>query len=100
MDVTIHTRGYNFAWVGRALEWHSRGQRFDPAYLHQSEKAHQKVCFFIFFRRGRTALAIPERLSFSKGRASGGIPNLLPLAKVFDHAYFYGKRAWSAFSFH
>ncbi|MBQ5867473.1 MAG: hypothetical protein IIW56_12475, partial [Oscillospiraceae bacterium] len=19
---------------GRALEWHSRGQRFDPAYLH------------------------------------------------------------------
>ena len=20
--------------VGRALEWHSRGQRFDPAYLH------------------------------------------------------------------
>ena len=21
-------------WLGRALEWHSRGQRFDPAYLH------------------------------------------------------------------
>ena len=21
-------------WFGRALEWHSRGQRFDPAYLH------------------------------------------------------------------
>ena len=21
--------------LGRALEWHSRGQRFDPAYLHQ-----------------------------------------------------------------
>lgn len=25
----VHTR-----WFGRALEWHSRGQRFDPAYLH------------------------------------------------------------------
>tara|TARA_B110001454_G_scaffold71701_1_gene69668 strand:- start:114 stop:344 length:231 start_codon:yes stop_codon:yes gene_type:complete len=25
-------RGYSSA--GRALEWHSRGQRFDPAYLH------------------------------------------------------------------
>ena len=29
----------NFIWgyssAGRALEWHSRGQRFDPAYLHQ-----------------------------------------------------------------
>ena len=23
--------------LGRALEWHSRGQRFDPAYLHQKK---------------------------------------------------------------
>ena len=23
-------------WFGRALDWQSRGQRFDPAYLHQS----------------------------------------------------------------
>ena len=28
----VHTR-----WFGRALEWHSRGQRFDPAYLHQQQ---------------------------------------------------------------
>ena len=28
MQVRIHP-------AGRALEWHSRGQRFDPAYLHQ-----------------------------------------------------------------
>ena len=28
-------RGYSSA--GRALEWHSRGQRFDPAYLHQEK---------------------------------------------------------------
>ena len=27
MQVRIHP-------AGRALEWHSRGQRFDPAYLH------------------------------------------------------------------
>ena len=27
-------RGYSSA--GRALAWHARGQRFDPAYLHQS----------------------------------------------------------------
>ena len=26
-------RGYSSA--GRALAWHARGQRFDPAYLHQ-----------------------------------------------------------------
>ena len=27
-------RGYVTVRFGRALEWHSRGQRFDPAYLH------------------------------------------------------------------
>ena len=27
-------RGYSSA--GRALAWHARGQRFDPAYLHQA----------------------------------------------------------------
>ena len=27
--------GLHNACAGRALEWHSRGQRFDPAYLHQ-----------------------------------------------------------------
>ena len=26
--------------VGRALEWHSRGQRFDPAYLHIKLKCY------------------------------------------------------------
>ena len=28
--------GYSSA--GRALAWHARGQRFDPAYLHQKVK--------------------------------------------------------------
>ena len=36
-----------FWWVvsdhsGRALEWHSRGQRFDPAYLHQTAVSGNK----------------------------------------------------------
>ena len=26
---------WGYSSAGRALEWHSRGQRFDPAYLHQ-----------------------------------------------------------------
>ena len=30
--IGLNTWGYSSA--GRALEWHSRGQRFDPAYLH------------------------------------------------------------------
>ena len=32
-------RGYVTDTTGRALEWHSRGQRFDPAYLHQVLKS-------------------------------------------------------------
>src|SRR5690606_15772392 len=31
----LEKRGYSSA--GRALAWHARGQRFDPAYLHQSK---------------------------------------------------------------
>ena len=30
----VPQRGYSSA--GRALAWHARGQRFDPAYLHHS----------------------------------------------------------------
>ena len=31
----VSVRGYVTDGSRRALEWHSRGQRFDPAYLHQ-----------------------------------------------------------------
>src|ERR1700694_3051 len=30
---------WGYSSAGRALAWHARGQRFDPAYLHQSELA-------------------------------------------------------------
>ena len=39
--IMIPAWGYSSA--GRALEWHSRGQRFDPAYLHQSAKRRTRV---------------------------------------------------------
>ena len=32
-------------WFGRALEWHSRGQRFDPAYLHHKRRKPKTVGF-------------------------------------------------------
>ena len=34
----VHTR-----WFGRALEWHSRGQRFDPAYLHHHRECEENL---------------------------------------------------------
>ena len=46
---TLGTRGYSSA--GRASEWHSEGQRFDPAYLHQNYKPQgQKPCGFVIPR--------------------------------------------------
>ena len=42
----IEEMGCVTAGFGRALEWHSRGQRFDPAYLHQNvPKGKAKACF-------------------------------------------------------
>ena len=41
----VPVRGYSSA--GRALDWQSRGQRFDPANLHQ-RKGHPKGCPFSF----------------------------------------------------
>ena len=38
--------GYVTALTGRALDWQSRGQRFDPAYLHQ--KDHNGSCGLSF----------------------------------------------------
>ena len=41
--VVVHTR-----YFGRALEWHSRGQRFDPAYLHQNDKPQGQMTLWFF----------------------------------------------------
>ena len=48
--------GYSSA--GRALEWHSRGQRFDPAYLHQQKP----TCFYtsVFCRLGCVGSCSPH----------------------------------------
>ena len=44
-------QGYVADWFGRALEWHSRGQRFDPAYLHQKEGHDASRVLLFGFRR-------------------------------------------------
>ena len=41
----VPVRGYSSA--GRALDWQSRGQRFDPAYLHQ-KRGHPLDVLFSF----------------------------------------------------
>ena len=41
-------RGYVTDGLRRALEWHSRGQRFDPAYLHQNKQDILLDVLFVF----------------------------------------------------
>ena len=58
----LATWGYSSA--GRALEWHSRGQRFDPAYLHQKQWLTQTKCvshcsIHTKTQRGRTPDSLP-----------------------------------------
>ena len=43
---SIEKWGYSSA--GRALEWHSRGQRFDPAYLHESRTINLLIIWSIY----------------------------------------------------
>src|SRR5882724_4358765 len=31
-----HLSAWGYSSAGRALAWHARGQRFDPAYVHQA----------------------------------------------------------------
>ena len=39
---TARPNRWGYSSAGRALEWHSRGQRFDPAYLHQMHRLVQE----------------------------------------------------------
>ena len=46
----MHNCTWGYSSAGRALEWHSRGQRFDPAYLHQKHSISLEIeCFSILF---------------------------------------------------
>src|SRR4051812_9104682 len=35
----IRPLAWGYSSAGRALAWHARGQRFDPAYLHHTNRA-------------------------------------------------------------
>ena len=51
---------WGYSSAGRALEWHSRGQRFDPAYLHQTKKRTSAIVSGgAFYLSGRIYLRVP-----------------------------------------
>ena len=53
---------WGYSSAGRALEWHSRGQEFEPPYLHQKKATHRNPCYGAFLR------------PFSQTKNSGSIP--------------------------
>ena len=53
-------------WFGRALAWHARGQRFDPAILHQkSTVLRRKYGAFLFAEAGFLGGCIASPAPFS-----------------------------------
>ena len=69
-------RGYVFSFspfwgissAGRALAWHARGQRFDPAYLHQQNKKRGVSPFFVLLSRRRESNRWESGLTRTRGR--------------------------------
>ena len=58
-------------WFGRALAWHARGQRFDPAILHQkSTILHVRYGAFLFTEAdfGDTLSRLHAFLAFAENR--------------------------------
>ena len=69
-------RIWGYSSAGRALEWHSRGQRFDPAYLHQPKLKIGILC-----------------LSFTWGYSSAGRAlEWHSRGQRFDPAYLHHER--------
>ena len=91
----VHTR-----WFGRALEWHSRGQRFDPAYLHQKKTLKpQRFQGFLFVFAGdltrrfsNTFLTLAEPSSLCAGSSTPvGQKLLWRTRKACAEHYYDGK---------
>ncbi len=97
--------------TGRALEWHSRGQRFDPAYLHQRKDREPKVpCLFLLqksFARERTAVDVaavcrqaePQptynaKVCVANGRSAASIPLISTKGKASQNLDVQGLRGF------
>ena len=119
-DTVFHvpsTWGYSSA--GRALEWHSRGQGFDPPYLHQKSEAH--ICVPRIFRSERGIETTPrfaraQRVSKTEERTVRGTvlsverrsplslprrqaPRRSPLSPKKKHIFHQSERALLLFYF-
>ena len=63
--------------LGRALEWHSRGSRFDPDHLHQ-EKSTTSVVLFCFVRQTVFSAGLLDSQLVHNMESGARMPNFLP----------------------
>ena len=76
-------------------QWHSRGQRFDPAYLHQRKKTGLAPVFFCFALR----TAAPLEYFYLIFRRQRRLLRHPAKAQRFDPAYLHQKAAAKAAAF-
>ena len=72
---------WGYSSAGRALDWQSRGQRFDPAYLHQA-KRHPNGCLFCILQMDRIFAGVPLPARFS---LLPSVPNQILIQKSPFH---------------
>ena len=103
---------WGYSSAGRALEWHSRGQRFDPAYLHQKHRMYGVFFdmrdFAILLRRSvaartatrwRFALRVNSHASLLRKRLRGTLPTprLSPPIGTHPHRWRFDWLGWVFF---
>ena len=62
---------WGYSSAGRALDWQSRGQRFDPAYLHQKANHKAWPCGLLFAREQRSGYLLYEQRAKRSVRPRG-----------------------------
>ena len=78
LEIKKHLWYTNLRWgcssLGRALEWHSRGSRFDPDHLHHKSPVLTLVGagFFHLYRKRGLSLEGESPLVFCRVTADGG----------------------------
>ena len=94
----VPVRGYSSA--GRALDWQSRGQRFDPAYLHQKETVAERRLFSFFAMVGwkaYTDIKNREKRLFRFSLFFCGVPRIISfdgILQLHDPASFCSRESF------
>jgi hypothetical protein len=91
-----HQSMWGHSSAGRALEWHSRGRRFDPAWLHQPLGSNARLSGWSDFSRYPRGLAAPSGIGVLARRcyARSGPPPGRPFSTPEVECPSHDARDW------